>query len=255
MAVVTTRGIMGQRNKADTYTAYNGGKNMKFRNLAWGAFIFAGMTKNDYMSPYQELIADTEFLGKLQTEPSLSEFQRLRDFLTRYGVPWAPTNLANQYVSIWPRLKPYICRLASEAIESSALDQEDIANAIKAAYGYLQWPNVWGGDTVASKVLHFFNVRLFVMWDSDIQTAYGKPIGAEGYLGFLKDMQNHAKEAIADFQWPSLSDTVTQYLSQQLGYGGVRPLTKFIDDYNWVTITKGWSTAPPDWLTKLYSNK
>ncbi len=225
---------------------------MRFKNLAWGAFTFAGMTRNDHMSPYQDLTNDVTFLRTLQTKPSLDDFQILRDFLTHYGVPWAPTNLASQYMSVWPSLKPHISRLANETLEGSDLGREDIADAIKAAYSYLQWPNVWGGDTVASKVLHFFNTQLFVMWDNDIQIAYGKPYGASGYLEFLKEMQNHAKETIIEFKQLRLPGNPSKFLSQQLGYKGVRPLTKLLDDYNWVTITKGWSLALPDWLSSLY---
>lgn len=224
---------------------------MKFKDLAWGAFTFAGMTRNDYMSPYQDLTNDAIFLSTLKTNPSLDEFQRLRDFLTHYGVPWAPINLASQYLSIWPSLKPHISRLASETLESTDLEQEDIANSVKSAYSCLQWPNVWGGDTVASKVLHFFNIQLFVMWDNDIQIAYGKPYGASGYLEFLKEMQNHATEAITDFKQLNLPGTPSLFLSQQMGYEVIRPLTKLLDDYNWVTITKRWPSELPDWLLDL----
>jgi len=204
------------------------------------------------MAPYQDLVNDQAFLNTLKTNPSLNEFQRLRDFLTHYGVPWAPINLASQYISIWPNLQTCISRLASETIEGSKLGQQAIADAVEAAYGYLQWPHVWGGDTVASKVLHFFNIQLFVMWDQDIQTNYGKPYGASGYLEFLKEMQNHAIEAIADFKQLNLPGTPSLYLSQQLGYIGLRPFTKLLDDYNWVTITKGWPPELPDWLLSLW---
>lgn len=224
---------------------------MKFKDLAWGAFAFAGMTRKDYVSPYQALATDSTFLSTLKTNPSINEFQRLRDFLTHFGVPWAPINLASQYMSIWSSLQPCISRLTSEILESSDFGQEDIADAVKAAYRYLQWPHVWGGDTVASKVLHFFNIQLFVMWDNDIQSNYGKPYGASGYLEFLKEMQNHAIEALTDFKQLNLPGTPSLYLSQQLGYAGVRPLTKLLDDCNWVTITKGWPSELPDWLSSL----
>lgn len=223
---------------------------MKFKNLAWGAFIFARMTRNDYASTYQELVKDVQFLNRLKTNPSLDDFQRLRDFLTHYGVPWARTNLAEQYMSVWPKLEPHISKLADAAIDSRDLRKSNIRDAITGAFEFLKWPNVWGGDTVASKVIHFFNVSLFVMWDDDIQSAYGKT-GSQGYLEFLCDMQSHAKEIISDFRRLSLGAAPDEFLSQQLGYDCVRPLTKLIDDYNWVTITKHWPQEQPDWLSKL----
>jgi hypothetical protein len=224
---------------------------MRFRELAWGAFGFATMTQSDYLAPYQSLVTDAHFLRRLETDPSLDDFQRLRDFLTHYGVPWAPIDLANQYLTVWPRLKPYIQKLASKSLEVCDLNSE--GPAIKEAYAYLQWPYCWGGDTVASKSLHFFNVDLFVMWDSNIQASYGKSFGPAGYLEFLQEMQNHMKESIADFKRLSLPGTPAEFLSAKLGYKGVRPLTKLIDDHNWVTITKGWPSTPPDWLSKLLS--
>jgi len=227
---------------------------MRFKDLAWGAFGFAAMTRSDYVGPYQQLVTDPDFLKKLRADPSLNDFQRLRDFLTHYGVPWAPTDLANQYMTIWPHLKPSVQRLAHENLETCDLNNDEIGAAIEDAYGYLQWPHCWGGDTVASKSLHFFNVCLFVMWDSNIQAAYGKSFGPRGYLEFLQEMQKQAKEIIADFQRLSLARGPAEYLSAQLGYKGVRPLTKLLDDYNWVTITKGWPSIAPDWLSRLLSD-
>lgn len=227
---------------------------MRFKDLAWGAFGFAAVTRGEYLAPYQELVTDAEFLKRLPTGPSLDDFQRLRDFLTHYGVPWAPTDLANQYMTIWPRLRPCVQRLAGKSLEACDLNSKETGATIKEAYAYLQWPHCWGGDTVASKSLHFFNVRLFVMWDSNIQAAYGKSFGPQGYLEFLQEMQNNMKEIIADFKRLSLPGTPAEFLSAKLGYKGARPLTKLMDDHNWVTITKGWPSTPPDWLSKLLSS-
>jgi len=92
------------------------------------------------------------------------------------------------------------------------------------------------------------------MWDSNIQAAYGKSFGSRGYLEFLQEMQEKAEEIIADFQRLSLPGGPAEFLSAQLGYKGIRPLTKLLDDYNWVTITKGWPSIAPDWLSRLLSD-
>ena len=224
---------------------------MKFKNLAWGSFVFAQLTRNDYASPYQNMSTDKAFLTQLRTNPSKQDFQRLRDFLTHYGVPWAPTDLADQYMSAWQNLKPHIQILANETIEACSFDKEEIKEAVAAAYGSLQWPTVWGGDTVASKSLHFFNIDLFMMWDNDIQSSYGKSFGPLGYVEFMREMQKHALEAIDAFVKLNLPGTPEMFLSEPLGYNGRRPLTKFLDDYNWVTITKHWPVEPPNWVHEL----
>lgn len=76
---------------------------MKFKELAWGSFVFARMTRKD--EQYQNVVTGSKFLSRLQVAPSRDDFQRLRDFLRHYEVPWALKNLADQYASIWPKLK------------------------------------------------------------------------------------------------------------------------------------------------------
>lgn len=226
---------------------------MKFRDLAWGAFIYANLSKETHgESRYNNLVSSETFLRRLQQNPLLDDFEKLRDFLVHFGVHQAPKVLPAKHLHIWPELKPYVEVLQSQTLETVDLSDTEIQNAIKSAFSYLQFPNVWGGDTVASKVLHFFNVHLFVMWDWDIQIAYRKPYGPEGYLEFLQEMQSQAKEAIGGFNRLCLSGSPESFLSQRLDYQSIRPLTKFLDEYNWVTITKKWPSSPPNWLLNLY---
>lgn len=226
---------------------------MKFRDLAWGAFLYANQNKGTLgEEKYDGLVGDKAFLKRLEGTPMLDDFERLRDFLVHFGVHYAPKGLSQEHLDASPKLKPCVEFLRNERLETCNLSDTEVQNAIKSAFGYLQWPNVWGGDTVASKVLHFFNVHLFAMWDSDIQSAYRKPFGPEGYLGFLQEMQTQAKEVVEDFRRFSLPGSPESFLSQRLSYEVARPLTKFLDEYNWIIITRGWPSSPPDWLLKLY---
>jgi len=65
-------------------------------------------------------------------------------------------------------------------------------------------------------------------------------------------MQIQAREAIADFEKLHHSSSVEAFLSEKLGYETRRPLTKLIDQCNWITISEGWPCSPPDWLLDLY---
>lgn len=229
---------------------------VKFRDLAWGALVYANFTKDSQGERiYDSLVSDKTFLKRLQENPSLHDFEKLRDFLVHFGVHQAPKTLPQQHLRLWPQLKPHVKLLRNEILEMCDLSDSKMQNAIKSAFGYLQWPNTWGGDTVASKVLHFFNVRLFVIWDSNIQSAYRKPFGPEGYLEFLSEMQIKAREAVKDFKQLLLPGSPESFLSQRLGYPTTRPLTKFVDEYNWISITKGWPSGLPDWLLDLYTQK
>ncbi|MFW6116701.1 MAG: hypothetical protein ACOC6F_03145, partial [bacterium] len=173
---------------------------MKFRDLAWGAFLYANQNRGTQgQTRYDSLVRDRAFLQRLQDNPALDDFERLRDFLVHFGVRHAPKRLAQEQLNAWHQLKPHVERLSNERLETSNLFDAGVVNAIKGAFGCLQWPTVWGGDTVASKVLHFFNVHLFMMWDGDIQSAYGVSSGPVGYLEFLRGMSAQAKEALQDF--------------------------------------------------------
>lgn len=225
---------------------------MKFKDLAWGAFLYANANRGTYGERiYDKLVSDIEFLKRLQDNPSISDFEEIRDFVAHFGVRFIPKNFAEAHLTpIWPARRPNVQALARESLETVNLSDPAIRHAL---VGVFEWPYwVWGGDTVKSKVLHFFNIHLFVMWDDEISGTY---VGAEGYLEFLKQMQTEAREVIVDFQKLYPSSHIESFLSEKLGYGTHRPLTKFIDQYNWITITKGWPNSLPSWLIDLYMER
>ncbi len=224
---------------------------MKFKELAWGAFIFKAGYR-DY-AIYQPLASDKDYLLRLQTNPSLEDFKKLREFLVHYGVPWTPKDLPQKHLSIWPRLQPHIQQLSSERLETCDFNNQQIRDEILAAFNCLLF-GTWGAETVVSKVLHFLNLHLFVMIDAPIMMHFGR-YGSQGYLEFLYDMQREAVEVLNDYQKLGLSGRPEEFLSQMLNYSGVRPLTKLIDDYNWVTITRAWPKTPPNWLFDLFVRK
>jgi hypothetical protein len=221
---------------------------MLFVDLAWGAFGFAAIAGLDYKSSYASLATDQGFIGRLQNGPTTVDLQRLRDFLPAYGVPFAPRDLAAQLAVIWPELRGHVLPLASDRIETC--DLETMGEHVTEAYGLLWGSRCWGGDTVASKLLHFCNPTLFMMWDMDIQNEYGKHGGA-GYLEFMFKMQTLAREVMDDFRHLAVPGRAEEYLSQRLGYSYTRPLAKFLDDYNWAIFAKKWPPVPPLWLLSL----
>jgi hypothetical protein len=221
---------------------------MTVAKLAWGTFVFAHATGHD--QTYQDLVADVAFLDRLQTNPKLDDFERLRTFLTQYGVHYAPKDLANQYLAAWPTIKPYITQLSGMSLTDCDLCEPNTRNAISAVFGHLVGPAVWGGGTVTSKMLHFFNVKLFMMTDAFIASEYGG-FGPAGYLSYLTTMQTAAKEVQAEFAEWHPNQSLEEYLASMLGYQNPRPLTKLLDDYNWVTITRRWPEELPNWLGQL----
>lgn len=234
---------------------------MRFKQLATGAYIFTTLTNKDYKSGYQEAINDAEFLGKLRTAPSVDDFRRLLVILGQCGVSYMPSGMADKYLSNWSKLKRRLDKLVGEDIENCRLGNDTVIRNIKLAAHYLQWPNMIGDDMTASKILHFFNPSLFVMWDKDVATDLSDPIGPRGYLEFLREMQRQVKEASVDFKRLSLPGTPSEFLSEKLGYQGVRPLTGLLSDYNlvniksknhrWASAIDKWRKELPGWIKRL----
>ncbi len=223
---------------------------MRFGDLAWGAFVFNLWNANSSSQRYyRDLISDREFLRRLPVSAQLEYLSRLREFLTKNGVHYAPKDLADQYARGWPQVTRSASSLMSENLLTCDLAADsETAGRIKSVYSLLQRPHVWGGDTSASKVAHFLNPALFVMWDSFMQ---GELTGPEGYLAYLRKVREEALEAVRDFDAMALPGTPEAYLSEKLGYPVTRPLTKLLDDYYWVTITQKSPPRPPEWLLML----
>jgi hypothetical protein len=82
------------------------------------------------------------------------------------------------------------------------------------------------GDAAGSKSLHMLLPELFVMWDKEIKRS-----APGGYGAYQRQMHTLAGRLAAGAGVPS-GELETQ-LQQLLGYQGRKPLTKYLDEYNW----------------------
>ena len=85
-------------------------------------------------------------------------------------------------------------------------------------------PNM--GDAAASKTLHMLIPDLFVMWDKEIKRS--EP---GGYGAYQRHMHTLARRLAAEVGVP-IRKLETQ-LQARLGYRARKPLTKYLDEYNW----------------------
>ena len=99
--------------------------------------------------------------------------------------------------------------------------------------------------TTASKVLAVVNPELFVMWDNAIYLACyyagdfdGITPGAN-YANFLLRMQASAQSIVLDAQEQHEVDDPAVHVCDELGLQDFCALAKFIDEYNYLTITRG----------------
>ena len=98
--------------------------------------------------------------------------------------------------------------------------------------------------TGASKALHVFQPRLFIMWDDAIRKGYGCHSNAEGYLNFLWRSKLELQEVVATYSQCSggqVNDmNILQEIERKLYVDGWKPITKLLDEYNFAKYTKKW---------------
>ena len=98
------------------------------------------------------------------------------------------------------------------------------------------------GDTIASKVLAVLNPDVFVMWDTPIFLAYYHRAETRGatYANFLLRMQGLARaielDAVENHGVADVANHVCDKLNLRDGHRCT--LARFIDEYNWLTITR-----------------
>lgn len=81
--------------------------------------------------------------------------------------------------------QPHFQRLASYSFPTADFDV--LADDIMAIYDKFK---LIAEQTGASKILHFRQPKLFIMWDTDIRKSYGLGSSARDYILFHKRMQS-----------------------------------------------------------------
>jgi len=91
------------------------------------------------------------------------------------------------------------------------------------------------GGTIASKMLSALRPDLFMMWDIPIALAYGFDPAVAGYRRFLQLMApaTHRMREL----WGSRTPAMEEHL-KPTGREWQPPLTKFIDEWHWIRITR-----------------
>jgi len=142
--------------------------------------------------------------------------------------------------------KELILRFRSQRLEevdfTNAVDDTTKGDIIRRLFDKLQ---SFLGLVGASKVLHVLLPDLIVMWDNKIITHYKVPRSVHGFLEFQKKMKTELEEAIDSYareHQVGREEAVRRILQERYGEK-LRPLTKLLDEYNWV-ITRPWKRSP-----------
>ncbi len=124
-------------------------------------------------------------------------------------------------------------------LEAGSLSTDDI-DKIARAFDHLKSVK-WIGPTAASKILAILNPGLFVMWDNAIAKKYiplGYPLGGVYYRSFLLTMRQAAHNIKSNALESSIENPA-QHLSETCHGVPNFTLAKFIDEWNYLTITRG----------------
>lgn len=238
-----------------------------WNEFAWAAFLYGAIGGD---RDYQALMRNTEFLQRLRSKPDEIGRTEIRErviegFLNRWRCRLPNNPESGEAILTSLRiLQPHIRVLSPLDIEtvdfkqnlSVAGHQLTAGDAIAMCYQRLKDSVYRLGDTATSKLLHILQPHLFVMRDRPILAHYRRKDqrvrdSGAGYVAYLRVMQCIGAQVSQSFQHavhrlsPEPSQEPAAYLSEQMGYDPPKTMAKYLDEYNWVTITNGVEVPPP----------
>lgn len=226
---------------------------LSFNDIAWAAVGFYYRSVAD--RKYCQIMGDTQFIEKLRQTPveiSPSEFEQkvLLDHvnISNYDL-LVGHKLAERLLEKIIGLQPDVSALQDLTLLDCSLSDNNVTDRIQRIYSILSSvPGVW--VTGASKMAHLLNNKLLVMLNLDISTHFGLLEGSTGLIGWLKLLQNSAKQVTKDFHDQGFSGTPEDYISEKLGYKGhgcYKSLIKYLDEYYWLRFADS-LPIPPPWI-------
>ena len=235
--------------------------------FAWAAFLYGAIGGN---YDYQGLMRQTHLLGSLRTNPTglqTNQIQQkvVRDFLNRWKCRVQNTpQSANAIQTTLQNLLPYTQILNGLIIATVNFTQQvnvnnslmTVGQVIVHCYTKVRNIKYKFGPTATSKLLHILQPELFIMWDKEILSHYRQQNrqvsdSGQGYCAYLEFMEQAAMQVHQSFRNAALNPPATAnqtpavYLSTQMNYNSFKTLAKYLDEYNWVTITRGVQVPPP----------
>ena len=93
------------------------------------------------------------------------------------------------------------------------------------------------GATISSKILSLYRPELFMIWDKAICEFYGFANNGVGYARFMLLMRDFAIELRR--RHGNKKQSLEDFLSAGERVNWIPPIAKYLDEYNWITITKG----------------
>jgi hypothetical protein len=218
---------------------------------------------------YIQLMKDQDFTKPIWETPPNSDnlynekvANRIIEFLQDYGCH-TPTNNSGLIEALKEALQDSTsCLQALHPLEITTISfdstlcikgtKHKLREVIQNLYNKFNVINHIG-PTACAKILHILQPRLFVMWDEAICDEYHNIFpqvsrSATGYCAFIervKVLANHINQEFSNLGINTIQ-TPADYLSDKLKIKPPKTLAKYLDEYNWVTITRD-VDVPPSW--------
>lgn len=234
---------------------------LEAKDLEWATFLYNAMGEDN------AYIEDTSKVkrGIENRAPGVAIVDFLNHWRMRVSTEKVPPEFNEWYNNEGRML---LASLPLSLSEISMNDEKVISTIAELYNGLDRIQSI--NDTSVSKILHILCPVLFVMWDNEIRSYYltvsEHKSGPKAYLHFLKRMQVLARSLLEQ------NKNISQDLSlktKKLLEGNLRnfsngseleklkqmitfladegkPITKFLDEYNWIAHTKK-VTIPPAW--------
>lgn len=184
-----------------------------------------------------------EFRDSLIHYCSASDIHRLLEFLNSWDSRRSYKDTAPLLLESVPDAITTLRHLATGTHNSARFDDWDVTLVTRAIDRLMADKGV--SATIASKVLAIVNPVLFLPWDNSIQQAYfpgtrqQTPGAGDRYARFVIDMAQAGEAICKDAAKRHEIDDPAAHLSSTLDITPPYTLAKFIDEYNFLTITKG----------------
>ena len=216
---------------------------MQLVELAYGCRLFGEFTRNDTST--NELGQATRNVIDLHDPVHTKALLRL---LNRWGCRQFAVEYhgeAGKMLGLWG--DRWLTKLPGARANLGKLDDKKLA-AVADAYADLKDQQasarrltdgrmsiVTVGGTGAAKALHLLRPRVLPPWDDPIRAALGHDASRDGYLAYLEGVRDHVRNLEAEAANFGID---AADIPRTLG----RPassLPKMIDEYYWITLTRG----------------
>ncbi|MGC8651460.1 MAG: hypothetical protein ACP5RX_02515 [Minisyncoccia bacterium] len=236
------------------------------QELEWAVYIYYYIGGDGDKHGYIDTIINLQKLGLYNdlTNAWNKNAKNICDiiitFLNKWKTRTKKTTSKNLQEAIFPILEN-LSKLQKQKLESTNINSE-MADNIKEIFDSInKVKNI--GPTGTAKILGLLCPNMFVQWDKEIIKHFldTNKIDGYAYLSFIDRMQKETKEILSqNTSIPkNLSDNLVKLYEQQYGdqsYQTIfmktqgKSLAKYLDEYNWITITKG-IKLPPKWYPSV----